>query len=121
MAARLGARGRGPRPRRPQRGFDSGGFRWRVEGTRVVGGLAGITNAGTHRGPIIQECQRYHHPGFMEGRFCGAVEDTEERPRGRRLFGTYRLRIGERSGEGLSEQELAGIREGAEFVCECRG
>jgi hypothetical protein len=104
-----------------QRGFHSGGFRRRVEGTLVVGEFTGITNAGTHRGPIIQECQRYHHLGFMEGRFCGAVEETEEKSRGRRLFGTYRLRMGERSGEGLPEQELAGIREGAEFLYECRG
>ncbi len=104
-----------------ERGFHSGEFRWRAEGMLVVGELSGITNAGTHREPVFEPCQRCLAPGFMEGRFCGTIEETEEeRLRGCRLFGTYRLRFRETSGEGIPEQELAGTLEGV-VVCECRG
>lgn len=104
-----------------RRGFHSGEFRWRAEGTLVVGELSGITNAGTHRRPAFDpSCQRCFAPGFMEGRFCGAIEETEEeRLRGCRIFGAYRLHFRETSGEGIPEQELAGTLEGL-IVCECR-
>jgi hypothetical protein len=38
------------------------------------------------------------------------------------LFALSKMRMGgEGFGEGMPEQELAGILEGVEFVCECRG
>jgi hypothetical protein len=73
-----------------ERGFHSGRFEWSTDrGTVVSGELSGITNAGTHREPAFDACQRCNEPGFMEGRFCGTIDRTpEEGLEGCRVFGT---------------------------------
>jgi hypothetical protein len=101
-----------------RRGIHEGSFRWRGVGALATGTLRGITNAGTHRKPAFDDCQRCHDPGVMEGLLLGTIR----RARDRRLIGcglqaAYRLRF-EPSSEGPSGA-LAGTLEGA-LVCDCR-
>ena len=75
------------------RGMHSGEFRWQSSIGLIMGRLAGITNAGTHRPPVFNECQRCRD-AVMEGQFQGTVC----RPRSPefsdcQVFGAYRLRI----------------------------
>ena len=43
------------------------GFRWKGVGALATGTLRGVTNAGTHRRPAFDDCQRCDNPGVMEG------------------------------------------------------
>lgn len=67
-----------------QRGLHGGHFRWESVIGLIFGKLSGITNAGTHRAPAFDECQRCADP-VMEGQLCGTVCRTQEpRPAGYR-------------------------------------
>ena len=100
------------------RGFHSGSFRWESSVGLIFGQLSGITNAGTHRAPAFQECQRCADP-VMEGQLCGTVcRAREPRFADCMVFGAYRLRI-EPSPEGLKRQGVRGTFEGV-LVCPCR-
>lgn len=93
------------------RGMHSGEFRWQSSIGLIMGRLAGITNAGTHRAPVFRECQRCRD-AVMEGQFHGTVC----RPRSPefadcQLFGAYRLRIDPRQ-DGLPAQGVRGTWKG---------
>jgi hypothetical protein len=101
-----------------RRGIHEGSFRWRGVGALATGTLRGITNAGTHRKPAFEDCQRCDNPGVIEGIPLGTVR----RARDRRLLGcglraAYRLRFdpSSRGGSGA----VTGTLEGA-IVCDCR-
>jgi hypothetical protein len=101
------------------RGVHEGPFRWRGDGLLVRGRLTGVTNVGTHRAPVFDECQRCDERGVMEGMLLGRIV----RARDRRLEGcevraAYRLRF-DPSTEGGSGA-VRGTLEGA-IVCDCRG
>lgn len=100
------------------RGFHSGSFRWASVAGLILGHLSGITNAGTHRAPAFQECQRCQD-AVMEGQLCGTVcRSREPGFADCQVFGAYRLRI-EPSPEGLRPQGVRGTFEGV-LVCPCR-
>lgn len=101
-----------------QRGFHSGRFRWESEIGLIFGELSGITNAGTHRAPAFQECQRCMDP-VMEGQLCGTVcRARKPEFAGCQILGSYRLRI-DPAADGLPAQGVRGTFEGV-LVCPCR-
>jgi hypothetical protein len=100
-----------------RRGVHEGTFRWSGSGTLATGTLRGVTNAGTHREPAFDPCQKCEDPGVMEGLLVGTIR----RARDRRLIGctiqaAYRLRF-DPSSEGGSGG-VRGTLEGA-IVCDC--
>jgi hypothetical protein len=101
-----------------RRGIHEGSFRWRGAGALADGTLRGVTNAGTHRRPAFDDCQRCDNPGVMEGLLVGTIR----RARDRRLVGcvlqaAYRLRFDPSSQGGSGA--VTGTLEGA-VVCDCR-
>jgi len=110
-----------PRNGTPEgRGFHGGTFTWADQGFLATGTLSGITNVGTHRGPIFDPaCQLCDEIRFMEGRFCGIIRRSADRGLvGCQVFGAYRLQFA---------QELTAPRNGVRggvleglTVCECR-
>jgi hypothetical protein len=100
-----------------RRGIHEGSFRWRGAGALAAGRLRGITNAGTHRKPAFDDCQRCDNPGVMEGLLLGTIRRAHDR----RLIGcgvqaAYRLRFDPARGGGSGA--VAGTLEGALF-CNC--
>jgi hypothetical protein len=100
-----------------RRGVHEGTFRWSGSGATAVGTLRGVTNAGTHRPPAFDECQRCDNPGVMEGLLVGTIR----RARDRRLVGctiqaAYRLRFDPSTDGGSGA--VRGTLEGA-IVCDC--
>ena len=99
------------------RGFHAGDFVWKTATFMAVGRLSGVTNAGTHRAPIFNNCQPCDARGFMEGRICGEITDTKKPElKGCQIIGTYRIRFtptvtgGGGGGQGTIEAVL---------VCPC--
>ena len=91
---------------------------WQSSIGLIMGRLAGITNAGTHRPPVFNECQRCRD-AVMEGQFQGTVC----RPRSPefadcQVFGAYRLRI-DPGRDGLPAQGVRGTLEGL-LITPCR-
>ena len=100
------------------RGLHSGSLRWASGAGLILGQLFGITNAGTHRAPAFQECQRCQD-AVMEGQLCATVcRAREPRFADCQIVGAYRLRI-EPGPDGLGPQRVLGTIEGA-LVCPCR-
>lgn len=100
-----------------RRGIHEGSFRWKGAGGQATGTLRGITNAGTHRQPAFDDCQRCDERGVMEGLLLGTIRRARDRRLvGCRLQAAYRLRF-EPSREGGSGA-VAGTLEG-EVVCDC--
>lgn len=100
-----------------RRGVHEATFRWRGAQLLVTGTMRGVTNAGTHRAPAFDECQRCEDPGVMEGLLVGKIRRAPDR----RLIGctvqaAYRLRF-DASPEGGSSG-VRGTLEGA-TVCDC--
>lgn len=92
------------------RGLHSGDLRWESAVGLILGRLSGITNAGTHRAPAFQACQRCRD-AVMEGQLCGTVcLPREPRFADCRVVGAYRLRI-DPSANGLSAQRVVGTVE----------
>jgi hypothetical protein len=105
-----------------QRGFHAGDFRWQSGQTLVLGRLSGITNAGTHRRPVL-ECQECKAPGFAQGRLCGRIVRAEDQVlRGAQVFANYLLNFRELAGDGIPAQEVLGTLEGVVVRgCGCCG
>ena len=81
-------------------------FSWRCQIGLVQGTLAGLTNEGTHRAPVFDECQRCSETGVMEGRLCGRlVRSAEPRLVGAQVVAAYRLRF-----DASREGALGGVR-----------
>jgi hypothetical protein len=107
------ARGDGNR-----RGVHAGSFRWRGRDILVTGGISGITNAGTHRKPVFDDCQPCDAHGYMEGRFCGTVRKAKAPELvGCQVIGTYRFRFdpSREGGSGAVRGTLEGV-----LVCYCK-
>ena len=76
------------------RGVHAGDFIWKTASFALEGRLSGVTNAGTHRKPVFNDCQPCDARGFMEGRICGVIVDTNKPElKGCQLVGTYRMRF----------------------------
>jgi hypothetical protein len=101
-----------------RRGIHQGEFVWKGRGLVAFGTLSGITNAGTHRKPIFEPCQTCDAKGFMEGRFCGTIRQSD-RPQllGCQVIGTYRFEFKPTRTEG-GQGGIRGTMEG-EIVCPC--
>jgi hypothetical protein len=100
-----------------KRGFHAGDFVWKTASFVAMGRLSGVTNAGTHRKPIFNDCQTCDARGFMEGRICGQITETNKPElKGCQIIGTYRMRFpptatgGNGGGQGTIEAVL---------VCPC--
>lgn len=99
-----------------QRGHHVGTFRWRGQGVEVTGSMNGITNAGTHRQPVFEDCQPCRAHGFMEGSLCGVVRRSRDGSLcGCAVVGTYRLRF-----DPSSEGGQGAVRGTLEAVLSCR-
>jgi hypothetical protein len=99
------------------RGVHEGTFRWTGRGVAIVGTLRGVTNAGTHRPPAFDECQKCDNPGVMEGLLVGTIRKAPDR----RLIGCtvqaiYKLKFDAAPDGGHGAVE--GTLEGA-IVCDC--
>jgi hypothetical protein len=102
-----------------RRGVHEGPFRWRSRaGVLATGTLQGITNAGTHRAPAFDDCQRCDERGVMEGMLLGTIIRAED-PQlvGCEVRAAYRLRFEPSRDEGGSGG-VRGTLEGA-IVCDC--
>ncbi|ADB73512.1 hypothetical protein [Geodermatophilus obscurus] len=89
-----------------RRGMHTATFSWRCQIGLVQGTLAGLTNEGTHRAPVFDECQRCGETGVMEGRLCGRlVRSAEPRLAGAQVVAAYRLRF-----DSSREGALGGVR-----------
>ncbi len=76
------------------RGFHAGDFVWKTASFTLEGRISGVTNAGTHRLPIFKDCQPCNARGFMEGRICGQIVETNKPElKGCHLIGTYRMQF----------------------------
>jgi hypothetical protein len=82
----------------------------------VVGSMAGITNAGTHRIPV-DKCETCETQGHMEGRISGRVAKGMSAISGCRLFGSYVIKF-DPSVDFISTP-LEGTLEGV-LVCRCK-
>ena len=100
-----------------KRGVHAGDFVWEGPGVRVEGRMSGITNAGTHRDPVFDPCQKCHDPGYIEGRLCGSVTASRSPDlEGCYVVGTYRFKYDPSSGGG--EGGIVGTFEGS-LLCPC--
>lgn len=101
-----------------QRGCHAGEFVWKGKGVTARGEITGTTNAGTHREPVFDPCQKCHAPGFMEGVFCGKVVDTEvSELKDCEIKGSYRFRFDHST--GFQNTGIRGVFEGL-VICPCR-
>ncbi|HEV3000632.1 MAG TPA: hypothetical protein VGW75_07825 [Solirubrobacteraceae bacterium] len=91
---------------------------WRLRGAVLAAGrLRGITNAGTHREPAFEPCQKCHHPGVMEGILYGKVRRADtSRFVGCEIRAAYRIAFeaDEQGGGG----DARGTLEGG-LLCPC--
>lgn len=102
-----------------RRGIHTGDFKWIGQGVVAEGRISGVTNAGTHRRPVFDDCQPCDAHGYMEGRFCGVVTETQvPELEGCHLLGTYRFRFDptSRGADGGMEGTFEG-----ELLCPCQG
>ena len=77
-----------------KRGFHSGRFVWHFNDGQAAGELSGVTNAGTHRAPHFEACQKCSAPKFLEGRLCAVVEETDDEfLKDARILAVHKLRF----------------------------
>ena len=101
------------------RGVHVGKFEWNANGgiAQVLGRVEGITNAGTHRAPVFQNCQPCDAEGYMEGYFCGQVVDTTiSQLKYCFVQGTYRFQFD--ASQEAQSTNIRGTLEAA-LVCPC--
>ena len=103
-----------------KRGFHSGRFLWNfVGGGRASGELSGITNAGTHRAPAFDACQKCGALRVLEGRFCGVVEETDDdQLKDARILCVHKLEFESIGGSGM-KGSVVGTLEGV-VIRRCR-
>ncbi|MEM9561683.1 MAG: hypothetical protein AAGA93_03630 [Actinomycetota bacterium] len=105
------------------RGPHTGDFFWAGECMTVIGELSGMTNVGTHRNPVFDDCQRCNERGVMEGRLVGRiVRAQDERLINCCLTAVYRLRFEATDDFDVpiaqGQPNIFGTLEGA-IVCPC--
>jgi hypothetical protein len=95
------------------RGYHIGKIDWLGGGSKLIGRMTGITNAGTHRLPLMQ-CERCEEPGHMEG--CLEAVVVVGQHKGCRLIATYAIEFD----PGVTPQPTAfrGTLEGV-LICDC--
>ncbi|MEL6983257.1 MAG: hypothetical protein AAFO29_12605 [Actinomycetota bacterium] len=99
------------------RGLHTGSFLWDGTGIEVEGEISGVTNLGTHRRPVFDDCQQCDERGVMEGRLCGRiVEADREELIGCRVVAAYRIRFD--PSESFQDTGVTGVIEGM-VVCPC--
>lgn len=82
-----------------------------------LGTMSGMTNVGTHRKPVFDDCQPCDARGVMEGRICVKIGSNKPELKGSRLFGTYRLRFDPSPTGG--EGKVSGVIEGV-IITPCK-
>lgn len=97
-----------------RRGYHVGKLEWSGDGSRLVGQMNGVTNAGTHRPPLTQ-CERCEEPGHMEGCLEAVVVDGQHK--GCRLVATYAIEFD--PGSAPQDTAFRGTIEGV-LICDCR-
>jgi len=90
------------------RGGQTGNFRWVTRGSRLVGRMRGIINAGTHY-PPTGECEKCHTVNHVEGWLRAAV--TEGEHKGCRVAAMYALNL---DNKGRFKGTLEGL-----LICQC--
>jgi hypothetical protein len=98
------------------RGFHAGDFEWSGSGFRAAGRMSGMTNVGTHRRPVFEDCQQCDARGVMEGRICGQVEAKIPEINGCQIFGSYRIKFDSSTSGGSGS--VQGVIE-AVLICSC--
>ncbi len=59
-----------------QRGVHAADIKWDGPGAWGSGRISGVTNAGTHRDPVLS-CEDCYSPGHMEGRICAHFDEVD--------------------------------------------
>ena len=95
------------------RGYHTGKFEWSGSASRLIGRLSGVTNAGTHRDPLM-DCEKCEAPGHMEGRLDAVVVRGEHQ--GCRLLATYM--VGFDQSADAADTKAQGTLEGV-LICSC--
>ncbi len=99
------------------RGTHTGSFIWDGNGIDVEGEISGMTNLGTHRRPVFDDCQQCDERGVMEGRLCGRIVDAKKKKLiGCRVVAAYRIRFD--PSESFQDTAVTGTLEGL-IVCPC--
>jgi hypothetical protein len=92
---------------------------WRLRGAvRASGRLTGVTNAGTHREPAFDACQKCDSPGVMEGMMTGRITSGTSQFVGCEIRCAYRIRFD--PSEKGPDGDAQGVLEGG-LVCTCPG
>jgi hypothetical protein len=100
------------------RGFHAGDFVWAGQGNlRIKGRISGVTNVGTHRQPVFQNCQTCDTRGVMEGRLCGKITQGPKHLKGCQVFGAYRFKFDATQNTG-GAGAIQGTFEGL-VICRC--
>lgn len=100
------------------RGVHAGDFRWESKGALIHGRMSGITNAGTHRAPVFEPCERCDERGVLTGRLCGEVVEAQVGElRECKVVAIYKIRFdpSEKGGSGGVYGTLEGM-----VICPCR-
>lgn len=96
-----------------QGGYHVGRLDWSGANSKLIGRMKGVTNAGTHRPPLMQ-CERCHNPGHMEGCLEAVVVDGEHQ--GCRLIATYAIAFD--PSVRPQDTDFRGTLEGV-LICDC--
>jgi hypothetical protein len=96
-----------------RRGDHVGKFEWYGSTSRLIGRMAGVTNAGTHRDPVGR-CEPCDRRGHMEGRLEAVVIEGEHK--GCRVLATYVINFD--PGHQAQNTHVLGTLEGV-LICPC--
>jgi hypothetical protein len=99
------------------RGFHTANISSSGTNIKGIGRISGMTNVGTHRKPVFDDCQPCDARGVMEGRICIKIGSNDPELKGCQLFGTYRIRF-DPAPTGISSA-LEGVLEGV-IICPCK-
>jgi len=97
------------------RGYHLGKFKWGGADSTLMGRMAGVTNAGTHRSPA-RSCEACDQGGHMEGRLDAVVVDGEFQ--GCRVLATYVIDFD--AGLHAQDTSFVGTLEGV-LIHPCQG
>lgn len=97
------------------RGHHVARLKWGGASSTLLGRMGGITNAGTHRDPLMR-CERCDARGHMEGRMDAVVVDGDHK--GCRLVASYMIEFD--PGHTVQSTAVAGTLDGV-LICDCRG
>ena len=96
------------------RGYHVARFEWSSASSELLGRMSGITNAGTHRDPLMH-CERCDDRGQMEGRLDAVVVKGDHK--GCRVLASYMIDFDPSS--GAISTAVEGTLEGV-LICDCK-